>query len=243
MFDFFCYSKFVFNIFSAHGSTVNKLRSEILRTIFKKDCIVNFSGLLAKLTKGAPTYTEITSCTSCEYYSSDEFEQLGLHESFEHNFKNLLLAIQSNLVEKSDKCVRCNGDAVFTRTFHKHLFIEVRSNYLYFCFFIESNFFLFLFQIPKDAQNFENGEIVDAYHKLQDIPPVLNYFDKTYLLSAAAVFQPPLERKTGKETGHYFAAIKINESWQAYDDNREKPFSISSDLDVVIATVCYVMSE
>lgn len=66
----------------------------------------------------------------------------------------------------------------------------------------------------------------------------LVFGEKTYALFGVALHQPPM---ISGDTGHYVGAVKLNNTWQVFDDYKAKPYNIKKTEKVVIHYLFYIL--
>lgn len=76
--------------------------------------------------------------------------------------------------------------------------------------------------------------------KIDEIPAVLKLDERHYILQGAIVFVPPI---TIDDIGHYKCIIKINQSWESYDDKETKPDMLKKNTSVVLHSIFYVIAN
>lgn len=95
--------------------------------------------------------------------------------------------------------------------------------------------FLF-FQLPSCGPNSFNIEPL-RYHELTNIPITVSIDKQKYVAFGAIVFIPPFMEN---DIGHYVAVVKINNTWEVFDDTKEKSRTISSTKKIVVTNLFYI---
>lgn len=101
--------------------------------------------------------------------------------------------------------------------------------------------FCLLLQIftPDNLTGKSDADLEPIMHQLKEVPLSISLKGKIYQAAAAILFQPP------EEAGacHYTAAVRFNKSWKVYDDLRPVEYGVRDDIQVIIHTILYVISE
>lgn len=87
-----------------------------------------------------------------------------------------------------------------------------------------------LMNIP---QGYENSD----QKPLKNIPLIIELDGSSYLLAAAILFAPP---RNVTALGHYNAAVRVNETFEIFDDLRPTTYTIDSKTEVCIHSLIYV---
>ena len=70
------------------------------------------------------------------------------------------------------------------------------------------------------------------------MPISLKFGAKTYALFGVVLYQPPL---ISEDSGHYMGAVKLNNTWQVFDDYKSKPYNIKKTESVVVHYIFYIL--
>lgn len=76
--------------------------------------------------------------------------------------------------------------------------------------------------------------------KLEDLPIKLEFGIKVYALFGVILFHPPLIQD---DSGHYVAAVKLNNTWQIFDDLKSKTYNIKKTEKVVVHFLFYILKK
>lgn len=88
---------------------------------------------------------------------------------------------------------------------------------------------------PDEASNYQ---VLNTF-KLSDIPPMIHIENNLFHVRGAILCVPPL---IDDDIEHYTCCVKINESWELYDNLQKKP-SIQKDKKVVLHCIFYTKVE
>lgn len=86
-----------------------------------------------------------------------------------------------------------------------------------------------------EDENFAGTPIYTVF-KLDQITQNIRLDDKNYTLQGAIVFVPPI---TADDIGHYKCIIRINQSWESYDDKETKPEMLKRNPSAVLHSIFY----
>lgn len=97
----------------------------------------------------------------------------------------------------------------------------------------------FVFQLPNCGAN--NTDVEPSYyHALENVPVTIKVTKGTYVLCGAILFKPPT---SSVDIGHYVvAAVKINDTWEVFDDMQSKSKLFSRSKKVIIHNLLYIQS-
>lgn len=74
-----------------------------------------------------------------------------------------------------------------------------------------------------------------------DVPDIINILDQKFAIAGAILHIPPI---IDDDIGHHVCAVKINSSWETYDDKEKKnPKNKSNKALVAIDALMYVIAE
>lgn len=66
----------------------------------------------------------------------------------------------------------------------------------------------------------------------------LEFGEKKFALFGVVLYQPPI---ISGDSGHYMGAVKLNNTWQVFDDHKTKPYNIKKTENVVIHNLFYIL--
>ncbi|KAJ6642712.1 NOF-FB transposable element, partial [Pseudolycoriella hygida] len=195
---------------------INTLRAKLLYGIFETNsCEFVSTSLVKKLFKHTPSYVEIHKCGLCKESTQHHFFTVHVeNHQYDNDLGKLEISIEHNL-PKQGYCRNCKlSSKILDRQFKGHILLELPS-----C-------------------GYSNTDVEPLrYHKLENIPLTLQVGKKMYLLVAAILFKPPIL------DGHYIGVVRINDTWEAYDDMDSKSRSFSRTRNVIIHNLLYIEME
>ncbi|KAJ6648081.1 Cationic amino acid transporter 2, partial [Pseudolycoriella hygida] len=195
---------------------INNLRAELLVSKFQKTSYeIVVSEMINKVLSHTPSYSESMICENCTFSKNVTFPVVRVVcvSVFLDDMKNLEKGIAENI--QQEVTCECKSKFRLVREFGDHLFLEISS-----C-------------RSSKSSMFEQS----AVFKMNDVPMVLDISNIEYVLFGIIIFnQPFLE----SNTGHYSAAIRLNNRWEVYDDLRPKPYELPGNNRAVIHCVFYL---
>lgn len=103
-------------------------------------------------------------------------------------------------------------------------------------------------RISSDDQSIQQGSLMNMpqsyensdHQPLKNIPLIIALDDSSYLLAAVILFAPP---RNVTALGHYNVAVRVNETFEIFDDLRPTTYTIDSCVEVCIHSLIYVRAK
>lgn len=155
----------------------------------------------------------------------------GFGGLIQKRFSNLKLAIMSNFPRVNmpkANCILCKS-GIRWPSIHWGRALQIFLIKKYH--FLKNNYVRY--------QSYNTTKWVSRITK-RDLPIKLEFGTKVYALFGVILFHSPLIQG---DSGHYVAAVKLNKTWQVFDDLKSKTYNIKKTEKVVVHFLFYILKK